>query len=87
MQNHQPRLAVFWVAVSLNVILLIAMATVWLALKKPTDDRGPRTNPSAKVEPAKVEPAVSYHVTRRPTELRFRVVNAADREPIDQRGS
>jgi hypothetical protein len=71
-------------AVSLAVILLIAMATVWLDRRKPTDDRGPQTNPSVRVEPANVEPAVRYHVTRRPDELRFRVVDANDRTPIGQ---
>jgi hypothetical protein len=82
MRVPKLRSAAFWIAVSLDVILVVAMASVLFNHGKRTDDRGPQAKPSAKVAPAKVEPEVSRHVTRQPRRIRFRVVDAAGAKPV-----
>jgi len=74
--------ATFWTAVFLDVVVLVALTTVLLNRGKPTGELKPQPTPSAKAEPAKVEPEVSRQVTRRPQKLWFRIVDVADKKPI-----
>ena len=83
MRIPKLRSATFWIAVFLDVIVLVSLLTVLFNQRKRTDDRGPQPAPAAKIEPAKLDAVVSHHqVSRRPYKLWFRIVDADDQKPL-----
>jgi hypothetical protein len=82
MQVPNRRLAAFWIAVPLGVVLAVAMASVLFNQGNLTDGSEPQAKPAVKVTPAKVESLVRRTVTRQRRTIRFRVVDADGDQPV-----
>jgi hypothetical protein len=83
MRAPKLRLAPFWIAVALNVVLVVALVAALFHQRMRTDHGESHAAPAAAVVPAKVEPEVTRQVTRQRHRLFFRVVDAdGEKEPI-----
>ncbi len=83
---HSPTLrsVPFWIAVTLDVILAIALISVFFGKRTSTDGPAPQPTPVARATPAPVEPKpeVVQSVTRASVQLWFRIVDETGAQPI-----
>ncbi len=84
LRSPKLRSVPFWIAVSLDVILAIALISVFFGKRTSTGDPAPQPLSTAKATPAPVEPKheVVQSVARAAAQLWFRIVDETGAKPI-----